>query len=182
MHVQAHFFKGYWEDVGTIAAYYQSNLALCEEIPPFDFYDAKRPVYTHPRFLPPIKIEDCTVKRALLSEGCIVMGAEIEHSVIGVRSRVGRGAQIRESLILGADFYESLKAIEKAQAENLPAVGIGENTVIRRAIVDKNARVGRDVRILNEAGVQEIDGDGYHIRDGIVIIPKGGVVPDGTVI
>jgi glucose-1-phosphate adenylyltransferase len=110
------------------------------------------------------------------------MGAEIERSVIGVRSRIGRGARIRESLILGADFYESIEAIEKASAEGLPATGIGENTVIERAIVDKNARVGRDVRIVNEAGVQEADAEGYHIRDRIVIIPKGGIVPDGTVI
>ncbi len=182
MRVQAYFFEGYWEDVGTISAYYQSNLDLCEEIPPFDFYDAKRPVYTHPRFLPPNKVEDCTLRRALLSEGCIVMGAEIERSVIGVRSRVGRGARIRESLILGADFYESIKAIEEAKAKGLPATGIGENSVVERAIVDKNARVGRDVRIVNEAGIQEIDGEGYYIRDGIVIIPKGGVIPDGTVI
>ena len=182
MRVQAYFFEGYWEDVGTISAYYHSNLDLCEEIPPFDFYDAKRPVYTHPRFLPPNKVEDCALRRTLLSEGCIVMGAEIERSVIGVRSRVGRGARIRESLVLGADYYESLKAIEEAKAEGLPPTGIGENTVVERAIVDKNARVGRDVRIVNEAGVQEIDAEGYHIREGIVIIPKGGVVPDGTVI
>jgi glucose-1-phosphate adenylyltransferase len=182
MRVQAYFFEGYWEDVGTISAYYQSNLDLCEEIPPFDFYDARRPVYTHPRFLPPNKVEDCTLRRALLSEGCIVMGAEIERSVIGVRSRIGRGARIRESLILGADYYETLKGIERAKARALPPLGVGENTVVERAIVDKNARVGRDVRIVNEARVQEIDTDSYHIRDGIVIVPKDGVIPDGTII
>jgi glucose-1-phosphate adenylyltransferase len=182
MRVQAYFFKGYWEDVGTISAYYQSNLDLCEEIPSFDFYDATRPIYTHPRFLPPNKVEDCTLRRALVSEGCILMGAEVERSVIGVRSRVGRGARIRESLILGADYYESLDVIEKARVEGIPPVGIGEETVVERAIVDKNARVGRGVRLVNEAGVQEADGEGYYVRDGIVIIPKGGVVPDGTVI
>ena len=182
MRVHAYFFEGYWEDVGTIASYYQSNLDLCEEIPSFDFYDAKRPVYTHPRFLPPNKVEDCTLRRALISEGCIVMGAEIERSVIGIRSRIGRGARIRESLVLGADFYESIKAIEKTKAEGVPPLGIGEDAVIERAIVDKNARVGRGVRLVNEAGVKEADGDGYYIRDGIVIIPKGGVVPDDTVI
>jgi glucose-1-phosphate adenylyltransferase len=182
MRVQAHFFEGYWEDVGTISAYYQSNLDLCEEIPSFDFYDATRPIYTHPRFLPPNKIEDCTLRRALVSEGCIVMGAEVERSVIGIRSRIGRGARIRESLILGADDYESLREIEKAQARGVPPLGIGEDAVIERAIVDKNARVGRGVRLVNEAGVKEADGDGYYVRDGIVIIPKGGVVPDGAVI
>jgi glucose-1-phosphate adenylyltransferase len=182
MHVQAHFFKGYWEDVGTIQAYYQANLDLCKEIPPFDFYDAARPVYTHPRFLPPNKVEDCTLRRALLSEGCIVMGAEIERSVIGVRSRVGRGARLHESLVLGADYYETLREIDDSKANGFPPMGIGEDCVIERAIIDKNARVGRGVRIVNEAGVQEADGDGYYVRDGIVIIPKGGVVPDGTVI
>jgi len=182
MRVQAYFFKGYWEDVGTIASYYQSNLDLCEEIPSFDFYDAKRPVYTHPRFLPPNKVEDCTLRRALISEGCIVMGAEIERSVIGIRSRVGRGARVRESLVLGADYYESLKEIDKTKAEGVPPLGIGEDAVIERAIVDKNARVGRGVRLVNEAGVKEADGEGYYVRDGIVIIPKGGIVPDGTII
>jgi len=182
MRVQAHFFDGYWEDVGTISAYYQSNLDLCEEIPPFDFYDAQRPVYTHPRFLPPNKVEDCTLKRALISEGCIVMGARIERSVIGIRSRIGRGAQVRESLVLGADYYESIEEIERSTARGVPALGIGENTVVERAIVDKNTRVGRDVRIVNKAGIQEIDAENYHIRDGIVIIPKSAVVPDGTVI
>jgi glucose-1-phosphate adenylyltransferase len=110
------------------------------------------------------------------------MGAEIEHSVIGVRSRVGRGARIRESLVLGADYYETLDDIDQARVEGLPPTGIGEEAFIEGAIVDKNARVGRGVRIVNEASVQEADGDGYYVRDGIVIIPKGGVIPDGTVI
>ncbi len=182
MRLQAYFFNGYWEDVGTISAYYQSNLDLCEEIPSFDFYDATRPVYTHPRFLPPNKIESCTLRRALVSEGCIVMGAEIERSVIGIRSRIGRGARIHESLILGADDYESLEEIDRARAEGIPPLGIGEDTVVERAIVDKNARVGRGVRLVNAAGVQDADGDGYYVRDGIVIIPKGGIVRDGAAI
>jgi len=182
MRVQAHFFQGYWEDVGTIAAYYQANLDLCESVPPFDFHDATRPVYTHPRFLPSTKIEDCTLRSALVSDGCILMGAEIERSVIGIRSRVGHGTHIRESLILGADFYESIDEIERAEGRGVPPVGIGRDCVIERAIVDKNARVGRGVRIVNEAGHQEADGDGYYVRDGIVFIPKEGVVPDGTVI
>ena len=182
MRVQAHFFQGYWEDVGTIAAYYQANLDLCESVPPFDFHDATRPVYTHPRFLPSTKIEDCTLRSALVSDGCILMGAEIERSVIGIRSRIGHGTHIRESLILGADFYESIDEIERAEGRGVPPVGIGRDCVIERAIVDKNARVGRGVRIVNEAGHQEADGDGYYVRDGIVFIPKEGVVPDGTVI
>ncbi len=182
MRVQAHFFRGYWEDVGTIRSYYEANLQLCGSMPPFDFYDAQRPVYTNPRFLPATKVEGCTLRNTLVSEGCILMGAEVERSVLGIRSRIGQGTRIRESLILGADFHESLEEIDRAHARGLPPVGIGADSLIERAIVDKNARVGRGVRIRNEGGVKERDGDGYYIRDGVVIIPKSGVVPDGTVI
>jgi glucose-1-phosphate adenylyltransferase len=182
MRVQAHFFRGYWEDVGTIRSYFEANLQLCDPMPPFDFYDAARPVYTHPRFLPSTKVQGCSLRDALVSEGCILMGAEVERAVLGIRSRVGRGARLRNCLVLGADYYESLEEIDRAQARGLPPVGIGVDSVIEHAIVDKNARVGRGVRILNEAGVQERDGEGYYIRDGIVIVPKGGVVPDGAVI
>jgi glucose-1-phosphate adenylyltransferase len=182
MRVQAHFFRGYWEDVGTIGSYFDANLLLCDPIPPFDFYDATRRVYTHPRLLPATKVEGCSMRRTLLSDGCILMGAEIERSVIGIRSRVGRGTRIEDALVLGADEYESLEEIDRAQAKGLPPIGIGEDCHLRRAIIDKNARVGRGVRILNEAGEREKDGEGWFIRDGIVIVPKGGVIPDGTVL
>ncbi len=180
--VQAHFFSGYWEDVGTIGSYYEANLQLCDPIPPFDFYDVARPVYTHPRFLPATKIEGCALKSALVSEGGILMGAEIERSVVGIRSRIGQGTRIRQSLILGADYYESLEEIDRALAKGLPPVGIGQDAVIERAIVDKNARVGRGVRIVNAEGARQKDGPGYFIRDGVVIVPKGGVIPDGALI
>jgi len=181
-HVQAHVFRGYWEDVGTIASYFQAGLELTKPIPPFDFYDALRPVYTHPRFLPATRIEGCTLRSALVSEGCIVMGAEIERSVLGIRSRIGQGTKLRDTLVLGADAYETLEEIDRAQARKLPPIGIGADAVIEHAIVDKNARIGRGVRILNPGGVQHADGPGYFIREGIVIVPKGGVVPDGFVI
>jgi glucose-1-phosphate adenylyltransferase len=151
-------------------------------MPPFDFYDALQPVYTDPRFLPATKVEGCTLRAALVSEGCILMGAEIEHSVVGIRSRIGHGTRLRNTLVLGADFYETLEEIERAQSRGLPPVGIGGESVIERAIVDKNARIGRGVQIVNKAGVQDADGNGYHIRDGIVIVAKSGVIPDGTVI
>jgi glucose-1-phosphate adenylyltransferase len=182
MRVQAHFFRGYWEDVGTIASYFEANLQLCDSIPPFDFYDAVRPVYTHPRFLPATKIEGCSLRQTLVSEGCILMGAEVERAVVGIRSRIGHGTRVRNSLVLGADYYESLEEIDRAHARGVPPVGIGGDAVIERAIIDKNARVGRGVRILNEAGIQEMDGEGYYIRDGIVVVAKSGVVPDGAVI
>ena len=182
MRVQAHVFKGYWEDVGTIASYFQANIELTRPMPPFDFYDALKPVYTHPRFLPATRVEGCTLRSAIVSEGCIVMGAEIERSVLGIRSRIGQGARLREALVLGADQYESVAEIEGTRGRGLPPLGIGAESVVERAIVDKNARIGRGVRIVNQAGVQEADGDGYYIREGIVIVPKGGVIRDGAVI
>jgi glucose-1-phosphate adenylyltransferase len=180
--VQAWAFRGYWEDVGTIRSYYQANLALAQPVPPFDFYDSAHPVYTHPRFLPASKVESCTVEHALLSEGCIVVGAEIRRSVIGIRSRIEARARIEDSLVLGADYYETPEEVRRAAQQGLPPLGIGEGSVVERAIVDKNARVGRGVRIVNEARKEEHDGDGWYIRDGIVFIPKNGVVRDGAVI
>ncbi|HEY4184044.1 MAG TPA: glucose-1-phosphate adenylyltransferase [Polyangia bacterium] len=182
MLVQAHVHHGYWEDVGTIRSYFQANLALTDAFPPFDFYQAGAPVYTDPRFLPASKVSNCTVHNALISEGCILLGAEIERSVIGIRSRIGAGTKLRNTLVLGADSYETLQEIEASFARGLPPMGIGAESIIENAIIDKNARVGRGVKILNEAGVDEKDGDGYFIREGIVCVPKSGVIPDGTVI
>lgn len=182
MRVHAHPHRGYWEDVGTIRSYFDANLALARTLPPFDFYDAARPVFTNPRFLPATKVESCAVRQALISEGCILVGAEIESAVIGIRSRIGSGTQIRDSLVLGADFYETVEEMERAQARGLPAVGIGSDSIISNTIVDKNARIGRGVRITNHSGEGERDGEGFFIRDGIVVVPKNAVIPDGTVI
>jgi glucose-1-phosphate adenylyltransferase len=180
--VQAYVFRGYWEDVGTIRSYYEANLALCRPVPPFDFYDEKRPIYTHPRFLPATQVEDCTVRNTLLSEGSILTGAHIEHSMIGIRSRVGRGARIVDSLLIGADFFETIDEIQASESRGLPPVGIGSDTVIEAAIVDKNARIGHGVQIRRADRPEEKDGDGYYIRDGIVVINKGAIIPDGTII
>ncbi len=180
--VQAHVHRGYWEDVGTIQSYFQANLALCEPIPPFDFYDIAHPIYTNPRFLPASKVSNCTIKGALISEGCIMQGANIDRSVIGIRSRIGAGTQIRSSLLIGADGYETIREMEEMQGKGIPPIGIGAESVIENAIVDKNARIGRGVRIVNRDGTKERDGNGYFIREGIVIVAKNGVIPDGTVI
>jgi glucose-1-phosphate adenylyltransferase len=182
MRVHAHPHRGYWEDVGTIRSYFEANLALTKAMPPFDFYDAARPVFTNPRFLPATKVEACAVRQALISEGSILVGAEIERALIGIRSRIGPGTQIRHSLMLGADFYETVEEMERAQAKGLPPVGIGSDSVLENAIVDKNARIGRGVRITNHSGEGERDGAGFYIRDGIVVVPKNAVIPDGTVI
>jgi glucose-1-phosphate adenylyltransferase len=151
-------------------------------VPPFDFYEAMRPVYTHPRFLPATKIEQCSLRSALISEGCFLLGAEIERAVIGIRSRIGKDVRLKSSLVLGADRYETLEEIDRAASRGTPPLGIGEGSVIENAIVDKNARIGRDVKVLNEAGVTEGEGEGWHIRDGITIVAKNAVIPDGTVI
>jgi glucose-1-phosphate adenylyltransferase len=182
LRVNAFTYRGYWEDVGTIRSYYLANLGLCQPVPPFDFYDAQHPVYTQQRFLPASKVERCSVRNALISEGCIVVGADIERSVIGIRARIGDGTNISESLVLGADYYESTDELAAAAARGVPPIGIGSGTVVKGAIVDKNARIGSGVRIVNEAAESERDGDGYFIREGVVIVPKGAVVPDGAVI
>ena len=180
--VQAHVFHGYWEDVGTIASYFHANLELTDRIPRFDFYDASRPIYSNSRMLPATKAEASSLRSVLLSEGCILLGTDIERAVIGIRSRIGAGSRLRNVLVLGADYYETLEEIEQAQARGIPPIGIGGDSILEQCIVDKNARVGRGVRIVNQAGVRHADGAGWYLRDGIVIVPKGGVIPDGTVI
>jgi glucose-1-phosphate adenylyltransferase len=182
MRVQAHVYRGYWEDVGTIQSYFQANLALCDALPPFDFFDTDHPVYTNPRFLPASKVENSNIKSALICEGSIMHGAQIERSIIGIRSRVGSAVHIRNSLLIGADDYETLSEINASVANGIPPLGIGAGSVIENAIIDKNARIGRNVRLVNEAGVKEKDGDGFFIREGIIIVPKHGVIPDGTIV
>ena len=177
--VQSHVFNGYWEDVGTIRSYYEANLALCQPVPRFDFYDVRMPIHTHARALAATKIEGARMTNALVSEGSIIVDSEIERSMIGVRSRIGRGCVIRNSLILGADYYE--KTVPDP-ASGRPAIGIGDNSVIENAIIDKNARVGANVRLVNEAKVDHADGPCWYIRDSIVIVPKDTVVPNGTVV
>ena len=177
--VQSHVHTGYWEDVGTIRSYYEANLGLCQPVPRFDFYDVRTPVHTHARALAATKIEGARMTNALVSEGSIIVDAEIERSLIGIRSRVGRGCVIRNSLILGADFYEKTMP---DPASGKPAIGIGDNSVIETAIIDKNARVGANVRLVNEAKADHADGPCWHIRDGIIIVPKDTVVPEGTVV
>ena len=178
LRVQSHIFHGYWEDVGTIRSYYEANLGLCQPVPRFDFYDVSMPIHTHARALAATKIEGARMTNALVSEGSIIVDAEIERSLIGIRSRIGRNCVIKNSLVLGADFYEKTTP---DPASGKPAIGIGDNSVIENAIIDKNARVGAGVRLTNEAKAENADGPCWHIRDGIIIVPKDTIVPDGTV-
>lgn len=182
--VQAYLFDGYWEDIGTIGAFYKANLDMTTAIPPFNLFDSEAPLLTRSRYLPPSKIDDCEIRNSIISEGCIINGAKINNSLIGLRSRLGNGSQVEASYMMGADYYQTLEDMQVDIAAGRPWIGIGEGTIVRRAIIDKNARIGARVRLLNEAGVDEADGpDGsYYIRDRIIIVPKNGLIPDGTVV
>jgi glucose-1-phosphate adenylyltransferase len=183
-HVQAHVFDGYWEDIGTIGAFYRANLDLTTKIPKFNLFDGEAPVFTRARYLPPSKIEDTQINDSIISEGCIINGAKVMNSVVGLRSRISKGVQIESSFMMGADFYQTFEEMRNDLTKGMPRIGIGEGTVVKHAILDKNARIGKNARLLNEAGVVESDGpDGsYFIRDSIIIVPKNAVIPDGTVI
>jgi glucose-1-phosphate adenylyltransferase len=178
--VNAFLHRGYWADVGTVESYYEANLLLTRADAPFQFYDSRRPIYSHPRNLPSARLQDCAVRDALVSDGCSIEKARIEESIVGVRAVVRAESRITRSLLLGADFYESE---DTAPARGTaPPLGIGKNAVLDRVIVDKNARVGDNVRLVNEANVQHADGDGFYIRNGIIIVPKSGIVADGTMV
>ncbi len=182
--VQAYLFDGYWEDIGTIGAFYKANLDMTTALPPFNLFDAEAPLLTRSRYLPPSKIDDCEIRNSIISEGCIINGARINNSLIGLRSRLGNGSQIEASYMMGADYYQTLEAMQVDLEAGRPWIGVGQGTIVRRAIVDKNARIGAGVRLLNEAGIEEADGPNgsYYIRDRIIIVPKNGLIPDGTVV
>jgi glucose-1-phosphate adenylyltransferase len=176
--VVPYLFRGYWADVGTVRAFYDANIMLTQPGAPFRFYDSRRPIYTHPRFLPGARFTDCTVRDAIVAEGCYLEGCAVERSVIGIRTNIQRGTTIRDSVLLGADFYE---ADDEAPARGTaPKLGLGRDVTLERVIVDKNARIGDGARLVNEKRNQEADGDGYYIRSGIIIVPKDGVIPAGT--
>jgi glucose-1-phosphate adenylyltransferase len=182
--VQAYLFDGYWEDIGTISAFYRANLDLTSKIPKFNLFDAEAPVFSRARFLPPSKIEESQILDSILSDGCIVNGATITSSVIGLRSRIGKGVRIDSSFVMGADYYQSIEEMRTDLDAGKPRVGIGQETIIARAIIDKNARIGSGVRLLNDARVIDADAEdgAYYIRDGIIIVPKNSVIKDGTII
>ena len=183
--VHAYLFKDYWEDIGTIEAFYNANLALtCQPGPPFSFYDERAPIYTRPRYLPPTKLLDCNVIESMVGEGCILRECTVKRSVIGIRSRIETGCLIDNALLMGSDYYESpSERLQTLESGKVP-LGIGANTTIRRAIVDKNARIGRNVQIVNKDHVEESNREklGFVIRSGIVVVIKNATIPDGTVI
>ncbi len=183
--IQAYLFKDYWEDIGTIEAFYNANLALTQQpTPPFSFYHSKAPIYTRSRYLPPSKLLDCQVMESIVGEGCIIKECRISHSVIGVRTRVEQDCVIEDSLLMGADYYEPFGENKSSLESGKIPIGIGVGTTIRRAIIDKNARIGSKVLIVNKDRVQEAEreSEGFYIRSGIVVVLKNATIADGTVI
>ena len=180
--VYSYVFQGYWEDIGTIRAFFEAHLDLAAELPRFSFFDMTAPIFSRPRWLPGSKVNGGTLDHAVLCDGCIVNGAHIENSVIGIRSIIATGSKISRTISMGCDYYESMESIQAHEARGLPRIGIGKNARIENAIIDKNARIGDDVVISPAGKADTVDRPLYYIRDGIVIIPKNAVIPSGTVI
>ncbi|KAH9618223.1 hypothetical protein KSS87_016167 [Heliosperma pusillum] len=182
--VQAYLFNDYWEDIGTIKSFFDANLALTEQPPKFQFYDPKTPFYTSARFLPPTKVDKCKIVDSIISHGCFIHDCSIEHSIVGIRSRLESGVEFQDTMMMGADYYQTESEIASLLAEGKVPVGVGQNTKIRNCIIDKNAKIGRDVIITNTDGVDEADrpNDGFYIRSGIPVILKNATIKDGMVI
>jgi len=172
------FHNDYWEDIGTIRAFYEANLNLASPSPQITFYDTEHPIYAQPLFLPPSRLEQCDIRDSLISDGCIVHNVSINRSVIGVRSIINKNTTITDSIIMGADYYERREIGDEERIQ----LGIGNNCIIERAIIDKNACIGNDVKIINQKKLDYREGEGYVIKDGIVVVEKGAVIPDGTII
>jgi glucose-1-phosphate adenylyltransferase len=178
----AYVFEGYWEDIGTVRAFFEANLALAQPLPPFNFFDARAPIYTQDRYLPASKINNCTIDYAVIGDGSIVEDSFIKHSVIGVRSFLRKGTHLEDVVMMGADSYETEDEMKANAARGLPNLGLGYNCRITGAIIDKNARIGNDVTLSPEGKADGTYAHGVIVRDGVLLVPKGGVVPSGTVI
>ncbi len=179
--VASYKYSGYWTDIGTIRSFYDANLELADPLPQFNLYADGKRIFTRPRLLPPSKIFGTTLDSALIAEGCVVEAARIEHSVIGIRSRIGRGTTIKDAIMMGNDYYPTIKELSE-RTEESPCPGIGSDCHIERAIIDKNARIGNNVRIIGGDHHQDTENENYSIVDGIVVVEKSGVIKDGTVI
>ncbi len=179
MKVSAYVFDGYWEDIGTIRSFYAAHMELLAPVPKMNLYDADFPIYTHPRFLPGSKIKKSEIMRSMINAGCIIDRASIRHSIIGLRARIGDGAVVEDSFVFGADFYELDRNRKKGMP---PPIGIGPGSVIRRAVIDKNVRIGRNVVLENSGKLRKYDDpeERFFVRDGIIVVPKNAVIPDRT--
>jgi glucose-1-phosphate adenylyltransferase len=182
MRVFSYVFEGYWEDIGTIRAFFEANLDVTSELPRFNFFDMAAPIFSRPRFLPGSKINGAQIDHAVISDGCIINRATINHSIVGLRSLVGNGTVLNRVILLGSDYYESQESILSHEGKGQPRIGIGANCRIENTIVDKNARIGDNVVISPAGKTENLDHPNYYIRDGIVVVPKNGVISHGMVI
>jgi glucose-1-phosphate adenylyltransferase len=183
-HYKVHSFQydGYWTDIGNIYSFYEANLALTMEIPPFNLFDNDKTVYSRARMLPPAKISGTTLEKTIIAEGSIINASRIEQSVVGIRSRIGHGTTVVSSYIMGNDYYETIEEMEQNKISGIPRIGIGERCYIKDAIIDKNCRIGNDVRINGGKHLANTDHALYTVKDGIVVVKKTAVLPDGFVI
>ena len=180
--VVSYQYDGYWTDIGNIYSFFEANLALTQEIPDFNLFDNTKPVYTRARMLPPAKISGTTLEKTIIAEGSIILASRIENSVIGIRTRIGHGTTIVSCYLMGGDYFETLDEMNHATARGIPKIGIGERCYIKNTIIDKNCRIGNDVRINGGHHLPNTDHSLYTVKDGIVVIKKGAIIPDGFVI
>jgi glucose-1-phosphate adenylyltransferase len=180
--VVSYQYDGYWTDIGNIHSFFEANLSLCQDIPPFNLFDNSKIVYTRARMLPPAKVSGTTLEKTIVADGCIINASRVENSVIGIRTRIGTGTTVVNTYIMGSDYYETLEEMKHTASRGLPKVGIGERCYIRNAIIDKNCRIGDDVRINGGTHLPDSDHTLYTVKDGIVVVKKGAVLPNGFVI
>ena len=180
--VYSYTYKGYWEDIGTIRSFYEANLDMVSTIPKFNFFQMEMPIYTRPRFMPASKINGAAIDQAIISDGCIIDRSRISQSLVGIRCLLSPGCRVHRSVLMGADFYETEVSKNENLSKGLPLVGVGDNTRIESAIIDKNARIGANCVISPEGKPDHFDGDNYYVREGIAIVPKGAVIADGTIL
>ena len=180
--VASYQYEGYWEDIGNIQAFFEANLAMTADLPSFNFFDNTNAIYTRPRMLPPAKINGTTLTHAIVAEASIITAARIEHSIVGIRSRVGKESVIVNTYLMGNDYFETLNQIEKDEKSGVPKLGVGDRCIIQNALIDKNCRIGNDVKINGGPHLEDTDHPLYTIKDGIVVVKKGSVLPDGFTI
>jgi glucose-1-phosphate adenylyltransferase len=180
--VVSYQYDGYWTDIGNIYSFFEANLALTAEIPDFNLFDNTKPVFTRARMLPPAKISGTTLERTIIAEGSIILASRLENSVIGIRTRIGHGTTVVSSYIMGGDYFETLEEMNRSAERGIPKIGIGERCYIKNTIIDKNCRIGNDVRINGGAHLPNTDHALYTVKDGIVVVKKGAILPDGFVI
>jgi glucose-1-phosphate adenylyltransferase len=179
----AHIFEGYWEDIGTVRAFFDANLALAQPLPPFDFFDATEPIYTQDRYLPAAKLNKCAIDHVVIGDGSIITDSSLHHCVLGVRSYVGEGTSLEDVVVMGADFYETPAQLKENASRGRPRVGIGARCKVKGAIIDKNARIGEGCVLIADGKADgSYIGGAVIIRDGVLVVPKGAVLPAGTVV